>query len=275
MSNHNPLENHRRILREREKLFQHREEKSLIREELEITITQLQQDLSEARQRLHKKNDPYSDGLVMREETLHVLKNQKIELDRWLDASEEITAEELQADRQELVRRIMFEDPAQKLIGENHEGQIQFHHATIGAIDELLTTGQDLARFLERGKAEGQSMRRGGWLRYIAGTNPNLVIIACLVGMETTAGQLAATLHNTGSQIEDSLRERLLDLLHRIKLRSQAKWRWSTLPKQLGGDLAELQEYLRTLEQSRHEAIERRKIAELRFEQWLFGSSGL
>ncbi len=110
-------------------------------------------------------------------------------------------------------------------------------------IEELQSITLELRQFIERGLQESQSMRRGGFLRYIAGQNPNIVITACLSGAEASLTTLLKKMPESS--------EILHPLAQLMAERTKGRWKWSSLSKELKEELNQVNDLVKQLEDRR------------------------
>lgn len=230
------LQDKQQGLRQRELALPHRVTQLHKREEIEDSIQQELNTLHQLRrlqQQSHTVIPHLESQIAVTEQQVADLKRQKVALDHWLDEVEETTEESLQQERQELATLILILYPEE----ESAYHTLTHRLANIDTVHQRLHTlielADDIARYLSRAVAEGESVRRGGFLRYIAGLNPNLVATACLTGIKTVATQTQQLLLSEEyaiptEMLPESSRQHIISTLTFLQRKSQEKWRWRT-----------------------------------------------
>lgn len=220
------LHNLRQTLRQKENALKEAKTYLENRESLQAAINSLSHQLSQQRRS--------PDTITQHDrETLLKLKQRKQEIDHWLDSVEDLSEDLLILERKSLIESILQSSPDQQasyhsLIEEKEKLETLIH-----LTDALLAISQDLDQYLNKIIAEGQSMRRGGFFRYIMGLNPNLVVLSCFTAIKTSSEQALDLIQNSPphafSEEEAAQCIQTLNLLHTA---CQSKWRWRTLPRE-------------------------------------------
>lgn len=245
-------------LREQELWMQQRETQQRLRQEVDNAIEKLDTEIYKAR-----RSGENSD---FKTESLQLLKKKRVELDRWLDQIEDTTEEDLISERNRLKQWILLRDPKQAVRWQEFEDTRQTIQEQQTTIHAFLSITHELKQFIERGLQESLSIRRGGFLRYIAGQNPNVVITACLSGAETVMATLLRKLQETPDFFPI---EQFQLLAQNMAQRNHGRWKWSGLSTELKEELAQVNDLVNQLDKRLIILEQKQATLQQQVDKWL------
>ena len=247
------------------------------REDLESSIQRLTMEMEQDSEQLHRKKlaQPELEArLEKHTQLLRQLKQKLKEVDHWLDDLEDRELASVIELEESLAKQLLQLHPEERESYQTLLRQKQVCHAMHRNLEQLLSYGNDLSKFLSRAIAEGQHVKRGGILRFVMGTNPNKVILACLDGVEKTAKQALSTLEECQqgelsiglqSSTYHSLDQQFKTLMHH----SRGNWNYGVLARDYPTHLENLRVQLESVEQRHAEALHYYRQKEKQLRTWL------
>jgi len=267
----------REQLRQSESAGQRESDLSSKREDLENSIRRLTAEIEQDHRQLHsqKQARPSLEQHIDKQmQLLRQLKQKLKEIDHWLDDFEEGESTSLEDLEKTLAQHLLELHPDERERYQTLVRQKQVCQDMHRNLEQLLSYGNDLSQFLSRAIAEGQRVKRGGIMRFVMGTNPNKVILACLDGVEKTAKQALLTLQKCGQAeasvgLQPSTYQALEEHLTSLMNHSRANWNYGVLARQYPAHLESLRIQLESVEQRHVEALHHYRQKEKQLRAWL------